>query len=90
MFVILGILLLLLAFGLIKKTQPDEVEEVEPELSVEDLIVSTQLEDEKEEMLAEIDTSVESEYKKQIEKFVNEKPEAVAQLLRNWLSDEWE
>ncbi len=90
MLVILAILLILLAFGLIKKTHPDEVEEVEPELSVEDLLVSTQLEDEKEEMLAEIDTSVESEYKKQIEKFVGEKPEAVAQLLRNWLSDEWE
>lgn len=90
MFVILGILLLLLLFGLIKKTHPDEVEEVEPELSVEDLLVSTQLEDEKEETIAEIDTSVESEYKKQIEKFVQEKPEAVAQLLRNWLSDEWE
>ncbi len=90
MLVILAILLILLAFGLIKKTQPDEVEEVEPELSVEDLLVSTQMEEEKEEMLAEIDTSVESEYKRQIEKFVAEKPEAVAQLLRNWLSDEWE
>lgn len=90
MLVILAILLILLAFGLIKKTHPDEVEEVEPELSVEDLLVSTQLEDEKEDMLAEIDTSVESEYKKQVEKFVAENPEAVAQLLRNWLSDEWE
>jgi len=90
MLAILAILLILLAFGLIKKTRPDEVEEVEPELSVEDLLVSTQLEDEKEDLLAEIDTSVESEYKKQIEKFVGEKPEAVAQLLRNWLSDEWE
>jgi len=90
MLVILGILLVLLAFGLIKKTHPEEVEEVEPELSVEDLLVSTQLEDEKEDMLAEIDTSVESEYKKQIEKFVDEKPEAVAQLLKNWLSDDWE
>ncbi len=90
MLAILAILLILLAFGLIKKTHPDEVEEVEPELSVEDLLVSTQLEDEKEDMIAEIDTSVESEYKKQIEKFVAEKPEAVAQLLRNWLSDEWE
>ena len=46
MLAILAILLILLAFGLIKKTHPDEVEEVEPELSVEDLLVSTQLEDE--------------------------------------------
>ena len=35
-------------------------------------------------------TSVDK-WKKQItEKFVDENPEAVAQLLRNWLNDEWE
>ena len=84
-------MLVLLAFGLIKKTHPDEVEEIEPELSVEDLLVSTKIEDEKEaERIADIDTNVESEYKKQIEKFISEKPDAVAQLLRNWLSDDWE
>ncbi len=88
---ILALLLVLLAFGLIKKTHPDEVEEIEPELSVEDLLVSTKIEDEKEaERIADIDTNVESEYKKQIEKFISEKPDAVAQLLRNWLSDDWE
>lgn len=87
---ILAVLLLLLAFGLIRKTQPEVIEEIEPELSVEDLLVSTQIEEQKErERLADID-EVESEYKKQIEKFVEEKPDAVAQLLRNWLSDEWE
>ena len=31
-----------------------------------------------------------SEIKKQIDKFVKQKPDAVAQLLRNWLSDEWD
>jgi len=72
-------------------TVGDEVEEIEPELSVEDLLVSTKIEDEKEaERIADIDTNVESEYKKQIEKFISEKPDAVAQLLRNWLSDDWE
>ena len=25
-----------------------------------------------------------------IEKFVDEKPDAVAQLLRNWLSEDWD
>lgn len=88
---ILVILLLLLAFALIKKTKPDEIEEIEPELSVEDLIVSTQLEDEKEDedSLAGIDEH-ESEYMRRIVEFIDEKPEAVAQLLRNWLTDEWE
>ena len=88
---IIALLLVILAFGLIKKTHPYEVEEIEPELSVEDLLVSTKIEDEKEaERIADIDTNVESEYKKQIEKFISEKPDAVAQLLRNWLSDDWE
>lgn len=87
---ILAAFILLLAFGLIRRTKPEAVEEIEPELSVEDLLVSTQLDEKKEaERVAEID-EVESEYKRQIEKFVTEKPEAVAQLLRNWLSDDWE
>jgi len=38
--------------------------------------------------LPEIDLEEKSEIKKQIDKFVKQKPEAVAQLLRNWLSDE--
>ncbi|MDR2903395.1 MAG: hypothetical protein LBU77_02655 [Clostridiales bacterium] len=90
---ILGILILLLAFGLLRRTQPDEVTEFEPELSVEDLLVSSQIDDRKEseaEKLREIELGLESEVMKQIEKFVNEKPDAVAQLLRNWISEDWE
>jgi flagellar M-ring protein FliF len=72
--------------------QPDEITEIEPELSVEELLVSTQMEDEQlaeVERLQEIAFNQESEAKRQIEKFVQEKPEAVAQLLRNWLNEEW-
>ncbi len=90
--VILALLLLLLAFALIRKTRPEEIEEVEPELSVEDLIATTEVEEENENQdqnLASID-KIDSEYLVQINKFVDEKPEAVAQLLRNWLNDEWE
>ncbi len=42
------------------------------------------------EPIPEINTEERSEVKKQIEKFVKQKPDAVAQLLRNWLSDDWE
>ena len=38
--------------------------------------------------LPEIEFEEKSEIKKQIDKFVKQRPEAVAQLLRNWLSDE--
>lgn len=44
----------------------------------------------KQEPVPEIDTEERSEVKKQLEKFVKQKPEAVAQLLRNWLTDEYE
>jgi len=92
-FVILALLILLLAYGVVSRARPVEVSEVEPELSVEDLLESTRLEEDKAreaERLMDIDFSKESDTKKQIEKFVAEKPEAVAQLLRNWLNNEWE
>lgn len=90
---ILAVLIFLLAYGLIKNSRPDEIIEIEPELSVEDLLVTTQLEESEE--ISELERMrnlqiKESETKRQIEKFVDEKPEAVAQLLRNWLNDEWE
>jgi len=89
------ILLLMLAWFLLRTRAKDEAEEEErePELSIEDLLVSTQLEEAKDEEIAALDEENyfrESEVKKQIEKFVNEKPEAVASLLRNWLNvEEW-
>jgi flagellar M-ring protein FliF len=42
------------------------------------------------EDIPEIALEERSEVKKQIDKFVKQKPDAVAQLLRNWLSDEWD
>lgn len=46
---------------------------------------------EAEDPVPEIDLEEKSEIKKQIERFVQQKPDAVAQLLRNWLQEEdWE
>lgn len=88
--IILLALVALLAFGIIKKANPDEIEEIEPEISIEDLIVSNKREDEKvAEQLSEI-TEVESPYKLKINDFIEEKSETVAQLLRNWFDEEWE
>lgn len=42
------------------------------------------------ETIQEIDLNEKSVIQKQIDKFVKEKPEAVAQLLRSWLSDSWD
>lgn len=45
---------------------------------------------EHDEPIPEIELEERSEIKKQIEKFVKQKPDSVAQLLRNWLSDDWD
>jgi len=100
LFGVLAAFIAMLAYGLIRRTQQEEVIEIEPELSVEDLLVTTRMEEqriaEEEEAEAErqrlkdINYSTGSEVKTQIEKFVNEKPEAVAQLLRSWINDGWE
>jgi len=94
MLAVLLLLLLMLAYGILARQKSEEEEEEgEPELSVEDLLVSTQLEEAKEEKAQELDAIEfykDNEIKKHIEKFVNEKPEAVAALLRNWINiEEW-
>lgn len=84
--IILAILIVaLLIFVVFKGTSPVEVTELEPELSVEQLLATTK----ENQSLDDIEFSEKSETKKMIEKFVDENPDAVAQLLRNWLNDEW-
>lgn len=43
-----------------------------------------------ERTIEEIELEEKSEVKKQIDKFVKQKPETVASLLRNWLAEDWE
>lgn len=83
----LVLLIALLALGLIRKTAPAEITELEPELSVQAVLENY---NKTQEYVSPIDYDAESEVKSQIEKFVDERPEAVAQLLRNWLSSDWE
>jgi len=56
----------------------------EEELSVENLLQSTP-----ESELEDIEVESKSETRKLIERFVDENPEAVANLLRNWLNEDW-
>ena len=81
--IVLVLIIALLAFVVFRSTRPVVVEEIEPETSVEDLIASTNV------PLEDIEYEEGSEALKAINKFVDENPEAVANLLRNWLSDEW-
>ena len=79
------LIVLLLAFVVWRSTRREEVVETEPELSVEDLLSATS-----EPPLEDIDLQDKSEARRAIEKFVDENPEAVALLLRNWLDSGWD
>lgn len=88
LFIMIGLIVLivaLLVFVVFKVAKPVEVTEQEPELSVEELLATTK----ENQNLEDIEFSEKSETRKMIEKFVDENPEAVAQLLRNWLNEDW-
>ena len=79
------LILALLAFVVIRSMRSDKQEQPPEEIQVDDLLQSTQA--------AQLeDIGVEeskSEARVLIEKFVEENPEGAANLLRNWLSEEW-
>ncbi len=78
----------LLGFVVFMSTRKEKAPELEPELSVETLLQTTK--ENEEENLEDIGFKEKSEARVLIEKFVEEKPEAVASLLRNWLNEDWE
>ncbi|MCR5655591.1 MAG: flagellar M-ring protein FliF [Lachnospiraceae bacterium] len=82
--VIILIILALLAFVILRSMRTEKEEEPVEELSVESLLQSTPT-----EQLEDIELEEKSETRRMIEKFVDENPEAVASLLRNWLAEDW-
>lgn len=82
------LIMVMLGYVVFRSTRKEEqVVEPEPELSVESLLATTK--EAEEESLEDIGFSEKSETRVMIEKFVDENPEAVASLLRNWLNEEW-
>ncbi len=87
--IVLAVLIFaLLGFVVFMSTRKEKAPELEPELSVETLLQTTK--ENEEESLEDIGFKEKSEARVLIEKFVEEKPEAVASLLRNWLNEDWE
>lgn len=86
MIILTVLIIALLIFVILRGASPLAAEDEEPELSVEQLLATTK----ENQSLDDIEFSDKSETRKMIEKFVDENPEAFAQLLRNWLNDEWE
>ncbi len=78
------IILGLLGFVVLRSMKGERSTEREVELSVEGLLQSTP-----EPELEDIELEEKSKTRKMIEKFVDDNPEAVANLLRNWLTEGW-
>ena len=86
--IITVLILALLGFVVFRSTRSQKTtEEIQPELSVDALLESTV---EATDPLEDIGYNEKSEQRILIEKFVDENPDAVALLLRNWLNEEWE
>lgn len=81
--VLIVIILALLAFVVLRSMRSDKASDQPEELSVESLLQS-----QPEVELEDISTEPISETRRLIEKFVEENPEAVANLLRNWLNED--
>lgn len=82
--VLIVLILGLLALVVMKSMKGEKTVEEADELSVETLLQSNP-----EPQLDDINVEESSETKKLIEKFVDENPEAAANLLRNWLDEDW-
>lgn len=82
--VLIVLILGLLAFVIFRSMRSEKVTVEEEEVSVESLLQSIP-----ESTLEEIEAETKSETRKLIEKFVDENPEAAANLLRNWLNEDW-
>ena len=85
--VMILIILGLLAFIILRSMWTARKTEEEPE--PEPLSVESLLESQPEEVLEDIEIDTGSETKRLIDKFVDENPEAVATLLRNWLNEDF-
>lgn len=82
--ILIIVILGLLAFVVLRSMRGEKHEEEEEELSVENLLQSTP-----DTQLVDIAMEEETETTKLINKFVDDNPEAAANLLRNWLNEDW-
>lgn len=85
MTIILIVVILGLLLFVVLRSMKSEKEQEQPE----ELTVETLLQSQPESELENISTETYSETRMMVEKFVDENPEAAANLLRNWLNEDW-
>ena len=81
--VLIVLIMGLLAFVIFRSMRQAGQEEAEPEVSIDEILQSTPQEE-----LEEIGVEDKSEARKIVEKFVEDNPDAAANLLRNWLNED--
>lgn len=82
--ILIVVILALLAFVVLRSMRGEKHEDEEEELAVENLLQSMP-----ESQLEDIALESESDERRLVNKFVEENPEAAANLLRNWLNEDW-
>jgi len=88
LYILMAILLAIMAILMIPRKKKAE-EEMIPEALGEAALAGTQFTvPDSTQKLPDIDLEEKDEFKRQITRFVETKPDAVAQLLRNWLSED--
>ncbi|NLG87991.1 MAG: flagellar M-ring protein FliF [Clostridiaceae bacterium] len=86
LYILMIILLVIMAILLVPRRKTEEEPEPEPAFEGPQFVVP-----ERPKMsFPDIELGETNELKEQIERFVAAKPDAVAQLLRNWLAEEWD
>lgn len=82
--ILIVVILALLGFVVFRSMRGEKEGVPDEELSVESLLQTTPDAD-----VEDIGVQAQSETRKMIDKFVDENPEAAANLLRNWLNEDW-
>lgn len=86
LYILMIILLVIMTILLVPRRKTEEEPEPEPAFEGPQFVVP-----ERPKMsFPDIELGETNELKEQIERFVAAKPDAVAQLLRNWLAEEWD
>jgi len=89
LFIVMIVMMIGILFSFIiakKRTEETELAAMETAASVSAFMEPEHISD----AIQRIELNQKSAIQKQIDKFIRDKPEAVAQLLRSWLSDNWD
>ena len=86
----LYVLMLILLIVMVVTAMPRKKHETALEFAAAEAAAGGAFPEDGKEPLPDISVEEQSELKKQIDRFVQQNPDAVAQLLRNWIAEDWE